>query len=241
MFEEKKSNQNQGQPLPENLPIQDNISEEEKKLFGEDEGSGNGVDFSKPPVTIPKEFVKKKSKKKSFLLAFFIIIVALGLAILVLANIVSNDWLTKTFSTEPKPEQPVTPADGFYPIDEPMTTRSMPKSIAEIDCQIDFYWQIDSDGDGLSDCQEIEIYGTDPFNPDSDGDGLSDWEEIYIWGTDPLNPDTDGDGYLDGEEVKAGYDPLDPTPGARLFNLDEAMEKLEEKEGEEVLENKELE
>src|SRR5205823_3565624 len=32
---------------------------------------------------------------------------------------------------------------------------------------------IDSDGDGLSDAQEI-ILGTDPFNPDTDGDGFSD-------------------------------------------------------------------
>ncbi len=43
---------------------------------------------------------------------------------------------------------------------------------------------------------------------DSDGDGLSDYDEINIYGTDPLNPDTDGDGYNDGEEVSAGYDPL---------------------------------
>lgn len=42
---------------------------------------------------------------------------------------------------------------------------------------------------------------------DSDGDGLSDNEEI-LYGTDPKNPDTDGDGYSDGEEVKNGHDPL---------------------------------
>lgn len=42
---------------------------------------------------------------------------------------------------------------------------------------------------------------------DSDGDGLSDNEEI-LYGTDPQNSDTDGDGYSDGEEVKNGHDPL---------------------------------
>jgi Bacterial TSP3 repeat len=42
---------------------------------------------------------------------------------------------------------------------------------------------------------------------DSDGDGLSDDEEI-AGGTDPLNPDTDGDGINDGLERKMGLDPL---------------------------------
>jgi len=42
---------------------------------------------------------------------------------------------------------------------------------------------------------------------DTDGDGLSDEEEIAL-GTDPFKADTDGDGYDDGEEVSAGTDPL---------------------------------
>ena len=65
----------------------------------------------------------------------------------------------------------------------------------------------DIDGDGLSN-EEEEILGTDPENPDTDGDGLSDREEVKIYHTNPLHEDTDGDGYLDGEEVEHGYDPL---------------------------------
>jgi hypothetical protein len=45
-------------------------------------------------------------------------------------------------------------------------------------------------------------------NMDSDGDGLSDYDEVNTYGTDPNNSDTDGDGYLDGEEVENGFDPL---------------------------------
>ena len=81
----------------------------------------------------------------------------------------------------------------------------------------------DSDGDGLSDYDEIYVYGTDPLDPDTDGDGLTDYEEIHTYGTDPLNPDTDGDGLSDGDEVNVyGTDPLDPdTDGDGLTDCQE--------------------
>ncbi len=45
---------------------------------------------------------------------------------------------------------------------------------------------------------------------DDDGDGLTNYEEIVIYGTNPTVPDTDGDGFLDGYEVLTGTSPLDP-------------------------------
>jgi hypothetical protein len=74
---------------------------------------------------------------------------------------------------------------------------------------------LDNDNDGLTDAQEAD-FKTDPFNPDTDGDGLFDGEEVNIYHTDPLNPDTDGDTYKDGSEVKNGYDPLGP---GKLINI----------------------
>ena len=68
----------------------------------------------------------------------------------------------------------------------------------------------DLDGDGLSDSDEVGIYGTDPNNSDTDGDGLTDGEEVNIHGTDPNIIDTDVDGLSDGPEVFYLYDPLDP-------------------------------
>jgi hypothetical protein len=46
---------------------------------------------------------------------------------------------------------------------------------------------------------------------DTDGDGLSDADEIDIYGTEINNPDTDGDGCPDGWEVARGLDPLEWT------------------------------
>jgi len=66
----------------------------------------------------------------------------------------------------------------------------------------------DTDGDGLTDGEEIHIYGADPADADTDGDGLSDGTEVHTHGTDPADPDTEGDGMHDGWELRYGLDPL---------------------------------
>ena len=71
----------------------------------------------------------------------------------------------------------------------------------------------DSDGDGLTDDDEINIYNTDPLDPDTDDDDLDDGQEVTFWGNDwdedadedgilnILDDDSDNDTLLDGEEV----------------------------------------
>lgn len=95
----------------------------------------------------------------------------------------------------------------------------------------------DFDGDGVSDKDEVEIYGTNPKIADTDGDGFNDWVELnkgfsplnpkmvkleesdydndglsdrmeLNFHTDLTNPDTDADGHEDGEEIKEGFNPL---------------------------------
>lgn len=83
----------------------------------------------------------------------------------------------------------------------------------------------DTDGDGLTDGEEVRRYKTDPLNPDTDGDGLKDGEEVRQYTTDPLNPDTDGDRLLDGAEVLTHKtNPLRPdTDGDGLTDGDEVL------------------
>jgi hypothetical protein len=81
----------------------------------------------------------------------------------------------------------------------------------------------DTDGDGLTDSEELNVFGTDPLNPDTDADGLTDGTEVNTHATDPLNPDTDGDGLTDGEEVNVhATDPLNSdSDGDGLIDGDE--------------------
>lgn len=64
----------------------------------------------------------------------------------------------------------------------------------------------DADRDGIDDKQEKEL-GISNKDFDTDGDGLSDADEINVWHSDPKKKDTDGDTFSDGYEVIKGYDP----------------------------------
>lgn len=44
---------------------------------------------------------------------------------------------------------------------------------------------MDTDGDGLSDYDEIYIHKTSPYLEDTDSDGRSDYDEIFVYGSDP--------------------------------------------------------
>jgi hypothetical protein len=65
----------------------------------------------------------------------------------------------------------------------------------------------DTDGDGLTDGQEIVTYATDPTRADSDGDGLDDEAELITHLTDPWDVDSDDDSYTDHDEVLYGGNP----------------------------------
>lgn len=83
----------------------------------------------------------------------------------------------------------------------------------------------DTDGDGLNDFAEVMTYKTNPLLKDTDGDGLDDYAEVMTHKTNPLVKDTDGDGLNDGDEVLIHKtDPLKPdTDGDGLSDGDEVL------------------
>ncbi|MCM1083311.1 MAG: VWA domain-containing protein [Clostridium sp.] len=64
----------------------------------------------------------------------------------------------------------------------------------------------DLDLDNLTNLEEYQL-GTHPLYVDSDGDGLSDYDEIYLYFTNPNEKDTDDDGANDQWESENGFDP----------------------------------
>lgn len=54
----------------------------------------------------------------------------------------------------------------------------------------------------------------DKATQDSDGDGVTDFDEINIYKTDPHSADTDNDGSNDDLEILGGFDPVNSEPEA---------------------------
>ncbi|NOK60476.1 MAG: hypothetical protein GFH27_549297n75 [Chloroflexi bacterium AL-W] len=67
----------------------------------------------------------------------------------------------------------------------------------------------DNDGDGLT-AQEEVAAGTNPLHPDTDRDTLDDRFELEEFGSDPRKQDTDNDGLTDDSEARLGTDPRNP-------------------------------
>ncbi|MGA1866060.1 MAG: transglutaminase domain-containing protein [Thermoplasmatota archaeon] len=91
---------------------------------------------------------------------------------------------------------------------------------------LDDEYILDTDGDGLTDMEENQTFGTNWLSIDTDSDGMADgyldiiMENVVYpgeltghnsWGpTDPLRAHSDTDGLDDGMEYRMGTDPNDP-------------------------------
>ncbi len=53
---------------------------------------------------------------------------------------------------------------------------------------------------------------------DTDGDGLTDYDELFVYHSSPYLRDTDSDGVADGDEVRRGSSPTCPEGKDCLFN-----------------------
>ncbi len=103
---------------------------------------------------------------------------------------------------------PDTDSDGLTDYQEVYITETDPTvydSVTEGISDAD----VDPDSDGLTNIEEIKL-GTDSLCSDTDGDDISDYDEVNVTNTDPLSKDTDGDGIKDSTELRFGLDPNDP-------------------------------
>ena len=64
------------------------------------------------------------------------------------------------------------------------------------------------------------ILSTRPDMNDTDGDGITDNDELYFSFTDPTSNDTDGDGMPDGWEYQYGLNPTSPLDADQDFDND---------------------
>src|SRR5699024_7507015 len=114
------------------------------------------------------------------------------------------DWEEEILQTDPQSSD--TDGDGLSDEIEIMYTETDPTK-EDTDGNGTKDGDEDFDKDGLSNLKETDI-GTNPALVDSDGDNLTDYEEIYKYKTDPLLIDSDSDGASDKMELDLGYNPL---------------------------------
>lgn len=79
---------------------------------------------------------------------------------------------------------------------------TLPNEVAPSSASQDPWLLLDSDGDGLTNHEEILI-GTNPNSGDTDRDGVGDYQEV-LNGTNPFHHDTDRDGAPNGVELQNG-------------------------------------
>ncbi len=193
------------------------------KKFGNESQIDGEADISKKNgynlETSQEVKQKSKASKKILLVLLFVFIACFAfLFVKFLANTSLKNKDKNVSDDQQKQEQPAkkdenllvdTDLDGLFDIEE----REYGTDIRSND----------TDGDNLSDYEEIRMYKTNPLNPDTDGDGLSDYDEVIIYKTNPLSSDTDGDGHRDLDEINNGYSPID---GGKM--MDEYIKSIEE-------------
>ncbi|GEM_PF-1374268 len=186
-----------------------NSNQEPEDIFAQSEKGETATPqtVSSRPLT-PDVKIKAKSKVGRTIIIILIILILAG-AVYFLSNKFSVQIknIFSRLTTKSAQENPITPAPSTN------VTNSTDQTNQAV---------LDSDYDGLIDTDEQQL-GADPNKADTDGDGLVDGEEVNIYHTDPLKADTDGDGIADGLEVRQGTNPLDPAPGAELLDLQKAI------------------
>lgn len=154
------------------------------------------------PLSAAPEYSTETAVKRPFPWKLGVLFVAI-IAVIGLAFFLSMKILNSRTAVTPEAPSETQNTEEIQPIEQ------IPAVVPVTEVPPVVEPEADSDRDGLSDVRETQL-GTDPNNPDTDGDGLFDKEEVDVYKTNPLNGDTDGDTFSDGSEVKNGYNPSGP-------------------------------
>lgn len=88
--------------------------------------------------------------------------------------------------------------------------------------------EADPDRDGLKNLKEFKKE-SDPNNSDSDQDGLSDGDEVYVFGSKPGDARTAGDPlYNDGQYITGGYNPMNKDASFSAEEIANLSAKMKE-------------
>jgi alpha-tubulin suppressor-like RCC1 family protein len=101
-------------------------------------------------------------------------------------------------------------------------TNAIPKPVPNFSFTSNTLWDVDTDGDGLSNVEEAQL-GTDNRKADTNGDGILDGAAVHA-GLSPTNVDMDGDGVSNADEKARGTDPfLGDTDGDGVNDLSDCF------------------
>jgi hypothetical protein len=132
-----------------------------------------------------------------------------------IASLEKDITLKQQEKEELKMEMVATVQKTVAPVQEVLSTEPITPSIEAIEnAANDTHLVLNEELQGLeitiAQQEKVKSAKVTLLTQDSDKDGLSDKEEIDL-GTDPFNPDSDGDGFLDKIEKDFGFDPLKPS------------------------------
>ncbi len=158
----------------------------------------------------PNKYVEYLSKYKRYViigLGVLILGIVIYLIVIKLGSIGYEEQsllVKQPTGQSPKTQSPNTQTNGQQGFTTPQAWRDkyFPGCTDDKSCGD----SADPDHDGLTNAQEYKL-GTDPNNPDSDQDGLSDGDEVNVFGSDPLNSHTAKDPkFSDSDFLKGGFD-----------------------------------
>lgn len=196
----------QNEPIPENGPMFFNIM---PKSTGEEKFIEPTIKIKPEPIASRGSFMNNFVKNKLYIYSILAILI-LGPVIyfliskFVASSIPQNDNLL----TQNLPKKKPTPKDPAKQNQNLTTSKEWQlKYWGKEICQDENLCgdSTDPDLDGLKNLEEFQK-NTDPNNKDSDGDGLSDGDEIHVFATDPLKSHSSGnEKYSDADDIKNGY------------------------------------